>query len=388
MNWVQSYVSSVSFPATLEEARRMEGETDIDLLLGGVEPGSGEGVWWTAPKWVKRGDIVFFYHTKGAKQRVDKLRKEAESTYGSGNGVKQILKKIVRLFDSDAAERRNIFRLLEKAVTQANKYSGSIFGCAEASGSTEYFGEEQVGHFKSRFSVPLSRVHVFERPLTYAELADSVRIGQGATTRLQGTQFESIKRLLVSGNHLPDFLKDAVGAETECPSVDQENWPSISCNENIRFVDEEHLRICLLDFLLKELADTGTPLLRECQCLSHGRRGGIADYFVKIHGHWIPVEAKLNLIAEPKILEQVAQYTDADPFKPRQGAHKGESFQSTGSTVCLVMDQLGVYIISDGRFSGCSVGEPIWRREELNHEVAVPVRDRMKEEREKRIRSG
>jgi len=33
----------------------------------------------------------------------------------------------------------------------------------------------------------------------------------------------------------------------------------------------------------------------------------------------------------------------------------------------LVANQAGIYTIFDGEFRGCSFGEPVWRREELNH---------------------
>ena len=76
MAHTQSYVSSISFPETLDDAWRMGEKTDIDLL---PEFGSyDEPIKWTAPRWVQRGDIVFFYHTKSAKQHVTRLCKDVQ----------------------------------------------------------------------------------------------------------------------------------------------------------------------------------------------------------------------------------------------------------------------------------------------------------------------
>ncbi len=37
------------------------------------------------------------------------------------------------------------------------------------------------------------------------------------------------------------------------------------------------------------------------------------------NGKWVPIEAKLNILAEERILEQVAKYTNVDSFQPTKG---------------------------------------------------------------------
>ncbi len=108
----------------------------------------------------------------------------------------------------------------------------------------------------------------------------------------------------------------------------------------------------------------------------------MADYFVKVHGDWIPVEAKLNILSERGILDQVTQYTRARFFKPTQGIHKGEEFGRKirgAPDVGLIVDQSGVYIASSKGFVGCSPGKPTWRREELNRSLVPTIRDRIRE---------
>ncbi len=164
--------------------------------------------------------------------------------------------------------------------------------------------------------------------------------------------------------------------------VTQENWPLISCNENTGFIDEAQIRAYLLDFLLNEVKDKRTPLLEECNCYRERQKGRpkIADYFMKVHGHWIPVEAKLNILAERNVLGQVAQYINIKNFRPTKGIHKGKEFNATGSTICLIVNQSGIYVTSDGEFSACLPGKPIWKREELDHSLVATIRDHIKEE--------
>ncbi len=60
-----------------------------------------------------------------------------------------------------------------------------------------------------------------------------------------------------------------------------------------------------------------------------------------------------------------------------------ERFDVAASSVCLVADQSGVYVVSAGKFSGCSPGKPVWRREELDHSIVPSIRDRIRKEAER-----
>jgi hypothetical protein len=175
---------------------------------------------------------------------------------------------------------------------------------------------------------------------------------------------------------LPGFLKHArIGGES-FRDVTQENWPSISCSSDARFVNEAQLRAYLLDFLLEDLKDPRTPLLRECRCYRGGAETGLADYFVKVGGEWIPVEAKLSVLSSPesRLLDQVSKYVAIDSFSPTVGRRVGESFSASSSPLCLVADQAGIYTTSNGEFQGCSFGKPAWRREELDHPSVTALR--------------
>ena len=75
MKFVQAYISNISFPDSLDEVRDYANFFDIETILtGGNEDGYEEReVEWTAPKWCKKGDVVFFMHAKTANSKIRKL---------------------------------------------------------------------------------------------------------------------------------------------------------------------------------------------------------------------------------------------------------------------------------------------------------------------------
>ncbi len=116
--------------------------------------------------------------------------------------------------------------------------------------------------------------------------------------------------------------------------------------------------------------------MRECKCVRGGRQTGFADYFVKVGGIWISLEAKLNVLStlEQKLLDQVAKYVGIDTFSPTVGAKVGKTYEASRTSLCLIADQSGIYAVSDGKFIGCSPRDPMWRREELDHDAVTDIR--------------
>lgn len=360
-----------------------------------------------------RGDILFFYMTKSARTRITKLSGEAKLVYESSgdtsigwrllSGITRMLAKkgeqptekvrltmlktATNLLNTEKAEQLETVRLLEHAANQAERYAGTIFGRAEVAGAAKFIENEIGGsrRFQGNIFAPLSKVHIFKYPLPIEEFADHVQIRQGATTSLFGESFEAIKRLLEQRNTLPDYLRNARPAGRNFSEAGPDTWPEISCRKDARFVDESELREFLLNYLLDELKDEGTSILKECRC-SRKRsvqslpKPGIADYFVKIHDFWIPLEAKLNTLAERNLVQQLRKYIQIDTFIPKLAPHKGEHFEALRQSLCLVADQHGIYLTSDGEFRNCSPGQPIWKREELDHSISRAIRDRIREE--------
>ena len=357
---VQSCITTISFPETIDEVLDMveknqqsaDWTADIDLLLD-YKPNCD--IRWSSPKWLTQNDILFFYYTKGSKQRIIKLLQEVIRDYGQESYLTQFLE-----YELDSAEF----------------YSGTIFACAEVSGATEY-SDSDLCHFNHKFFAPLGEADVFDNPLTYEEFTEYITISQGTITVVYGKQFEGLRSLLSSQNILPDFLKNAQLKDRYLRDVNKNNWFLISCHPSTRFIYEAQLRTYLVDYLLNEIKDKGTPLLEECECYRGGRRTGKVDYSIKLDGKWIPVEAKLSILAEKDILSQIAKYTRIDSFKPTMGQHRGKAFETPRLPICLVVDQSGVYIVSDNNFFECSPGKPIWKREQLNPSTALTIRNKI-----------
>ena len=71
---VQSMVLNLSFPQRLDELFDLVNENEelfIDSLLNCPDQYS-----WTAPKWMKADDIVFFMYSKSSFQTIRRLKKE------------------------------------------------------------------------------------------------------------------------------------------------------------------------------------------------------------------------------------------------------------------------------------------------------------------------
>jgi hypothetical protein len=362
IKYIQSCLVSVSFPETLDGVLNMvkgnkfiaDWSTDLELLLNFK---NGDPVFWTAPKWMTEGDIIFFYHTKRAKTRTARLLAEA-------------LQKFPR--------KRNLIKLLKRAKATADLYSGKIFGYASVSGATQMFGKQEK-HFVSRLFAPLKEVRIFEEPLPQEMFADCVKIGLSTTTPLFKKEFNGIRKLLSKGNEMPSLIQNVSLGDKVFRNINVSNWRSISCRPNTKFIHEGQLRAYLIDFFLNEVKDKGTPLLEECECFRGTRKTGRADYFVKIHGQWIPAEVKLDISKEKNLFDQTAKYMNIDFFSPGKGSHRNRIFKATSEVVCLVLDRFGIYFIgADGEFLKSGFDKPHWRREQFTKDVALKIRKEVK----------
>lgn len=357
--YVQSYICSVTFPDTLEDVLNMVAgnkfkaawATDIDTLLNFQ---ATDSIFWTAPKWITEGDIVFFYHTKRALRRTERLLAEAKA---------------------DHPRKRNLIKLLERAWQTAEAYSGKFFACASVAGATERFSGLNK-HFISPHFAPLREVHTFDEPLPQDAFADYIKIGRSTVTPLYKREFNGIRKLLSVGNALPDFLRDAVAGGDGFKDVNAKNWASISRAPDTKFIHEAQLRSYFLDFFLNELKDKGTSILEECECFRGAKNTGRVDYFVKVSGHWIPVEAKLSIAHEKDVLNQVAKYTNVDAFVPKKGIRRNKKYKIGETRICLVVDKFGVYFVSSrDKFIKCSLRKPVWKREELAEKEMDEMRE-------------
>jgi hypothetical protein len=362
--YVQACITAVSFPDTLDELRnritinrRIPGAlTDIDSL---ERFRRSDDTWWTAPRWITKGDILFFYHTASARANVASLRRQLQTSRHA---------------------RTVHHRAVERGADQIEAYSRTIFACAEVAGRSTWGGRPSATrHFQSTIFAPLGRVHVFDSPLPISEFSRVVTLSTGGTlTAVHGRALTALKRLLRRRNTLPAFLRDARPGATGFRGVSARNWPKVAAS-TAAFIDESQLRAYLIDYLLEEVKDRGTRVYEECRCCIRGESTGRADYFVRIHGEWIPVEAKLNITAEQDLPKQMRKYLRIDGFFPGRRWAGGAPVPVAPCGLALIVESDGVYLLAKGRLVSSGVGKPTWPRGALSHRTGALLRGRIAE---------
>lgn len=372
--YVQACIVSVGFPETMAgllanvgESEDGYGYTDMELLLGTAGP-EQQGGTWTAPRWVTEGDILFFYHTKRAAHHVERLaRANLDPPGGEWDTV---------------SDRTGMLSLLYDQLDIAERFCGTVFACARMVGPPAFdaaaLASKSERHFKSNIFAPIADVFPFEHPLADLEFNRHVTISRGGTiTPLHGAAFLGLKDALAQRNRLPAYLADARPGGVSFRDLGPDNWVEIACGAAARFIDESQLRAYLLDYLLAELKDRGTRVYQECRCTRWGRGARLADYLVRLAGHWLPVEAKLNVRAERDLIGQVKHYLGTEVFVPTRGAGAGTAQNASRAAMCLVADAEGLYLVSAEGFVGCDPFEPWWPRTAITGRSLHQIRERL-----------
>jgi hypothetical protein len=372
MKLVQSSITSISFPPSLERLRAMGSKwqkmigqdwvTDMDVLM---DFPAGKGVTWIAPKWLTSSDILFLYHTKSAASLIRKLRLEADRLTIMGFNPSNEL---------SLSDVRTLKNILDRQSILAEKYAGSIFGFAVISGRPIRYHDEDK-HFKGTIYAPLGEVYIFPNPVF--DFGDIIRIGQNTTTPVFGQEFEKLKGRIALHNQLPEILIRTKPGNLSFRNVDSMNWPYICCKRETKFVDEAQIRAYLIDHILNEVKDNRSPLLLECDCFRDGLRTGIADYFIRVSDHWIPVEAKLNVLVEENLRGQIEKYNHIQSFQSTKGIYKGQLFNTADSGICLIIDQSGIFFTKNGDFIDCDLQNPNYSRKDINHSLIPNIRERI-----------
>ena len=188
MEEVQSYISNISFPKTLEEFIYFL-EDDFHFNVDDILTESS--VEWNAPRWCKIGDIVFFMHAKTAISIITKLRSEYIKNKALYTKSKQVL----------------IEKGIEHAIDDYKKYGGKIFAIGRVIDSTMYddfYRDEVELHWKGRIYAPIGDIIILENPIDISEFNDFIFISrQSSITGVFGKEFEQLKILQTN----PDVKK-------------------------------------------------------------------------------------------------------------------------------------------------------------------------------------
>ncbi|BAQ61140.1 hypothetical protein GM3708_1546 [Geminocystis sp. NIES-3708] len=362
INFVDGFISAISFAGNIEQ---LQNEIDFHINFNGYSETNLESLVrearnefeleeigeWSAPKWTTKNDIIYFY-----------LTKDRPIKY-----VKNLIK---------FAEENKDFKLIKilyRNQQLIETYKGKIFACARVVGSPiRSQNNHDSYHHKGRIYISYAQCYVFQNPLPLEKIERHIKIIRGATTTpVRGQNFDGIKLELSRNNILPDYLKNAQGGNINFTNIGKDTWKTISCSPEKTFIDESQIRTYFLNYLLTEIKDKNTPLLEECKCYKENKyNNGIVDYCIRINGHWIPVEAKLNISCEKDILAQVRKYTDANNFIATKGKNKGKRV-TNNNYLCIVADMFGLSLINKNQFLYGNPENPAWKREEFLYNTTL-----------------
>ena len=287
---VQSFVSNMSAPTSLEELDYNEGITLPETLMS--EPTNE----WTAPKWAKAGDVVFFMHSKTARSSLTALRTELTT----------------KKSDFTASDYNRLLGWLDHALDIHAQYGGKIFAVGRVCGGPEYAETdsllESILHWKSRNYSAIDNILILEHPLDISTFRDYIYISRGsATTPLFDKEFSHLRDDIGRENALPAYVMNAVARPIPLRTINKNNWIEVSNDYRRCFILEKQYRQFYVDYLLRDIGDQ-KRFFTECRCQRADINDSFMDYVISFNGKYLPVEVKLAVSAEPNIIGQVSKY--------------------------------------------------------------------------------
>lgn len=296
MNFVQAYISNISFPDSLDEVYDYAYFFDMEKIITGGDKGGYEDrkTEWTAPKWCKKGDIVFFMHAKTANSKIGKLKKE--------------------LLRNRESYSNSTFWIIMNALIRAKKihdiYGGKIFAIGKISGQPIYDKTDNENlHWKSNIYAPIEKIFLLENLIDISEFNIEIEISrQSSITPVLGEKFDFIKKLILRKNSTVEkYFTDSVAEPMPLYKLNDENWLKIVNYHRRDFFLEAQFRTFYVDRFLKILGDTKN-FYKECGCKKENRSKTFVDNVIKMNGKYLPVEIKLSVLTEKNINAQLMSY--------------------------------------------------------------------------------
>lgn len=329
---VQSFVANISFPKSLDELTEDFMETkeryDTETVLQ-ENPGG-----WTAPKWAKEDDIVFFMHAAYAHQKINALRTE--------------LQKNDYLYSE--SEIKRIDRWLDRGKRIHKMYGGKIFAVARVVKSPEVFQETVLSHahWRSNIYADITDRWILDHPVDISEFRDFIQISrQGSITPVYGSAYEKLKELILAKNSgAPEYFLRSFAAPIPLAKIDSSNWLSVTYDYRRRFVLEEQFRTFYVNYFLQNLGDRKT-IYRECRCKKEGIPDSFVDNIILFNGRYLPVEVKLNIKNEIDLPGQARKYCNDDIRYADHGTEKPIDNMKSYQNCVLIIDTENVYLYDD-----------------------------------------
>lgn len=298
MKNIQSFIANVSTTKSFEEIITLYGNTgDITSLDALLENGSNN-IEWTAPKWIKKDDIVFFMYSVTSIQTIQHLKKEFDQNKSSFALPEQTL----------------IEKSLFQSEQQYHKFGGCIFAIGRVSGQliNDDYSTANDMHWKSHIYAPISDLIYLDNPIHHDTFKKFITISkQSSITGVFGSEFEQLKVLIMKKNRVPEYFESSSATPLPLSRIDKTNWLNYANEYRRSFFLEIQFRTFYTNYLLSELGDIKT-LYKECPCIKPNIHTSFVDNVILYNKKYLPVEIKLSISAEKDLSGQCEKYCHLD----------------------------------------------------------------------------
>ena len=325
---VQAYILNLSAPSSLDELMQIY---EDDLGLDMEEAVGCSGGLWTAPRWAKLGDIIFYTHAKTARAKISSTRTELRRS---------------KAFYT-ISEYEGLDSLIDKECELHSQYGGTIFAVGQLSGAPRLIPEEELRegfHYKTQIYAEVDNMVSFPNPVSVDECKDFLHISMtSGITPVDGDIFDSLKDRLKEKNSIPLFLKDATATPLPLSRINETNWMTLANDFRRSFMYEIQFRHYYVDYLLKALSGR-KKIFRECRCKKNGIGNSYIDNVIWFEGKYLPVEVKLSIRVEKNIKKQVGKYCYDDFIVLDEANGRVIDQRMTYNNRVLIVDTFCVYM--------------------------------------------
>ena len=335
MKNIQAFINNISVPKTLKQLLSYLEESDayvIEPLFNDGEYYESGWTSWTAPRWAKIGDIVFFMHAKTADYSLKCLRKQ-----------------VINEKDSLTKEAySNALNFIERGLEFHKTYGGKIFVVARVAEPPEYHYSnlsKDERYWGSNLYAVMNRIFFLEHPVDISKFRDFITISRkGTITPVLGDNFDKLRELIIShGNNVPDYLIEANAAPFPMSAVNSSNWLELCYEWRNRFILEEQFRRFYVDYFLRELSDN-KRLFAECRVRKINLPDSFVDNVIMFNSKYLPVEIKININSEADLFGQLGKYCYSDAMFTNNGTKNAFNHERIYHNNVLVMDTEDVYL--------------------------------------------
>lgn len=327
MRSVQAFVTNNTLPKDFDDFVQYL-ELGYRYPVESLICNEGEPEEWTAPKWCKEDDIVFFMFATRARQNLSHVRTQYREMYKDRYNEE---------------ERKVIEETFDYLSGLCKQFGGKIFAVGRVSGASFFQGdvdEDREVHWKSTIYAPISDIYQLECPIDISEFRDFLTISRvGTITPVMGSTFRQLKALIMRHNEVPAYIAKSDATPMPLMEINEQNWIEVNNIYRHSYFLEHQFRVYYVDYFLRLLGDMKT-FYSESVCVSDLSDNSRVDNVIKFFGKYLCVEVKLNVQGERDLPGQCRKYCHLKSIELRQPT-KGSTCYTDH---VLIIDMNGLYL--------------------------------------------